>query len=254
MDINNFSRRRFIAAVSVSFLAAGVSVTIPSFGNIINYLEKYYEKDLLYYIDSAGRRRPVNTLAKWKKKRLQILDGMQKAMGILPDRSNLPALDIQITDSLKKDNYTRLTISFKVAENERVFAYLYVPLQIGTLKKLPAMLALHQTEAIGKGSVDGQGPYVNLAYAKELSQRGFVVIAPDYPGFGDSIDYNFENDRYESGTMKSVFDNMRCVDLLQSRKEVNPDRIGVIGHSLGGHNAMFTGAFDKRLKVIVSSS
>ena len=30
-------------------------------------------------------------------------------------------------------------------------------------------------------------------------------------------------------------------------------RIGVIGHSLGGHNAMFVGAFDQRLKVIVSS-
>ena len=46
---------------------------------------------------------------------------------------------------------------------------------------------------------------------------------------------------------------MRCVDLLQARRDVEPNRIGVIGHSLGGHNAMFTGAFDKRLKVIVSS-
>jgi acetyl esterase/lipase len=46
---------------------------------------------------------------------------------------------------------------------------------------------------------------------------------------------------------------MRCVDFLQSRKEVDPDRIGVIGHSLGGHNSMFVGVFDTRLKVIVSS-
>jgi pimeloyl-ACP methyl ester carboxylesterase len=46
---------------------------------------------------------------------------------------------------------------------------------------------------------------------------------------------------------------MRCVDLLQAREDVAPDRIGVIGHSLGGHNAMFVGAFDTRLKVIVSS-
>jgi predicted dienelactone hydrolase len=33
---------------------------------------------------------------------------------------------------------------------------------------------------------------------------------------------------------------------------VDGDRIGVIGHSLGGHNAMFTAAFDERLRVIVS--
>src|SRR5690606_8245329 len=35
--------------------------------------------------------------------------------------------------------------------------------------------------------------------------------------------------------------------------EVDPSRIGVIGHSLGGHNAMFVALFDERLKVIVSS-
>src|SRR5699024_1219318 len=60
-------------------------------------------------------------------------------------------------------------------------------------------------------------------------------------------------DQYVSGTMKSIFDDMRCVDFLQTRADVDPDRIGVIGHSLGGHNAMFVGAFDTRLKVVVSS-
>ncbi|MNY16135.1 Alpha/beta hydrolase family protein [compost metagenome] len=80
-----------------------------------------------------------------------------------------------------------------------------------------------------------------------------MVIAPDYPSFGDLKDYNFETDRYQSGTMTAIFNHMRCVDLLQSRKDVDADRIGVIGHSLGGHNAIFVAAFDPRLKVIVSS-
>jgi dienelactone hydrolase len=53
--------------------------------------------------------------------------------------------------------------------------------------------------------------------------------------------------------MKGIFNNMRCVDLLVAREDVDSDCIGVIGHSLGGHNAIFTGAFDERLKVIVSS-
>jgi hypothetical protein len=34
---------------------------------------------------------------------------------------------------------------------------------------------------------------------------------------------------------------------------VDSARLGAIGHSLGGHNAMFVGAFDTRLKVVVSS-
>jgi dienelactone hydrolase len=53
--------------------------------------------------------------------------------------------------------------------------------------------------------------------------------------------------------MKGIWNHMRAVDVLQSLPEVDGDRIGVIGHSLGGHNSMFTAAFDERLKVIVSS-
>ncbi len=41
--------------------------------------------------------------------------------------------------------------------------------------------------------------------------------------------------------------------MLVSLPEVDPARLGVIGHSLGGHNALFTAAFEPRLKVIVSS-
>ena len=34
---------------------------------------------------------------------------------------------------------------------------------------------------------------------------------------------------------------------------VDPERMGVIGHSLGGHNAIFTAAFDERLRAVVTS-
>jgi dienelactone hydrolase len=53
--------------------------------------------------------------------------------------------------------------------------------------------------------------------------------------------------------MKAIWNNLRAVDLLEALPEVDKTRIGVIGHSLGGHNALFTAAFDERLKVAVSS-
>jgi pimeloyl-ACP methyl ester carboxylesterase len=46
---------------------------------------------------------------------------------------------------------------------------------------------------------------------------------------------------------------MRAIDLLESLEEVDRERIGCIGHSLGGHNTMFTAAFDTRIKVLVSN-
>ena len=189
-----------------------------------------------------------------EKDRIRILKNMEKAMGKLPDRTGLPPFDIHIIDSLKEESYTRYNISFVVAKNERITAYLYIPYQKGIPKKLPAMLVLHGTDPLGKRVVDGQGTKPNRGHAKELAQRGCVVIAPDYPSFGDLSDYDFNSDRYESGTMKGIFDHIRCVDLLLNRKDVDPERIGALGLSLGGHNSMFVGAFDTRLKVIVSSS
>lgn len=53
--------------------------------------------------------------------------------------------------------------------------------------------------------------------------------------------------------MQGIFNHIRCIDYLQSRSDVTADKIGVIGHSLGGHNAIFLGAFDERLKIVVSS-
>lgn len=207
----------------------------------------------LNYLNEV-RDLPVKSSASHEKKRQQILKGMEKAMGKLPDRSNLPAFDIEITDSAMEDRFTRYTLSFSVAENERLPVYLYVPKQKGSIQRIPAMLVLHGTSVLGKGVVDGQGPLPNRAHARELAERGYVVIAPDYPSFGDLKDHNFDTDRYESATMQAIYNHMRCVDLLQSRTDVDPENIGVLGHSLGGHNAMFIAAFDTRLKVAVSSS
>lgn len=211
------------------------------------------EKGLLTYLDESGKYKSVTNPEEWEIKRKQILMGMEAAMGELPSREGLPPMDIQYSDSLKETNYTRYSIRFTVAENEMLPAYLYIPDKKEEKDKFPAMIALHETDSIGKQSVDGQGKNMNLAYAKELAGRRYVVIAPDYPSFGDLQPYDFSTDRYQSGTMKGIFDHIRCIDLLVSREEVDPDRIGVIGHSLGGHNAMFVGAFDTRLKVIVSS-
>jgi len=208
---------------------------------------------LLHYVDKTGGRNTVKTLADWQIKRGQILAGMESAMGKLPARNGLPDLNVLITDSVTEPDHVRYTIRFTVAQNETLPALLYIPKQRGKPKKLPAMLVLHGTSGLGKLAVSGGDVKPNRAYAKELVQRGYLVIAPDYPGFGDLKDYDFENDRYQSGTMKAIFNHMRCVDLLQNRKDVDPDRIGVIGHSLGGHNAIFVGAFDQRLKVVVSS-
>jgi pimeloyl-ACP methyl ester carboxylesterase len=116
----------------------------------------------------------------------------------------------------------------------------------------PAVLCLHQTVAIGKDEPVGLGGNPDLRYALELARRGYIALAPDYPNFGEyKIDVAKRG--YASATMKAIWNNLRAVDVLSSLKEVDPERIGVIGHSLGGHNAIFTALFEPRIKAVVSS-
>lgn len=208
---------------------------------------------LLQFTDTSGKLQPVRTQADWDKKRQQILEGMQLAMGPLPHTKSLPVPEIEVLESVKLNGFTRQKIRFLAAPGEYVHALLYLPVPVKPDEKFPSMLVLHGTGAKGKWLVDSSEAASNRAVASELAHRRYVVIAPDYPSFGDLTDHDFTKDRYQSGTMQAVFNHIRCVDLLHSLQQTDPERTGVIGHSLGGHNAMFAGAFDPRLKVIVAS-
>ena len=72
---------------------------------------------------------------------------------------------------------------------------------------------------------------------------------PDYPYLGEN-EFDLYQHGYVSCTMKGIVNHMRAVDVLQSLSEVDPTRIGSIGHSLGGHNTLFVAAFDERVKAM----
>jgi len=92
-----------------------------------------------------------------------------------------------------------------------------------------------------------------MHYALELAERGFITIAPDYPSFGEhSWDFGADHG-YVSGSMRAIWDNSRAIDVLETMPEVDPQRIACVGHSLGGHSAIFTAVFEPRLRAIVSS-
>jgi dipeptidyl aminopeptidase/acylaminoacyl peptidase len=187
--------------------------------------------------------------------RAAIRKKMEKAMGPMPGADRKVPLDAKIEGEEKLNGYVRRKVTFATEKGDRVPAWLLIPNTATKDAKAPAMLCLHQTIGIGKGEPVGLGGKESLHYAIHLVQRGYVCLAPDYPSFGDyKYDFQaaFKRGEYQSGTMKAIWNNMRAVDYLQSLPEVDGERIGVIGHSLGGHNSMFTAAFDDRLKVIVS--
>jgi dienelactone hydrolase len=218
----------------------------------IHEIPRYAEhQHLLYYLDQEGQKHSVGTVADWEIRRRHILAGMQQVMGELPGSTRRVPLDVSLIEEVRVGKLTRRKISYQSDPDDRVSAYLFIP-QTG-IKKSPAIVCLQQTTTLGKDEPAGLAGDRNLHYALHLAQRGYVTLAPDYPSFGEHA-YDFDASYgYQSGTMKAIWDNMRAVDLLQSLSEVDAERIGCIGHSLGGHNTMFTAAFDPRIKVMVSS-
>ena len=177
------------------------------------------------------------------------LKRMELVMGPLPSADRKVPLDVQVTAEEKLDGHVRKKLTYAAEAGDRIPAYLLIP--TGYTGKRPAALCLHQTVAIGKGQPVGLDKDANKHYALELVKRGYVCLAPDYPSFGD-YQYDFKKSPHPSGTMKAIWNNVRGVDLLQSLPEVDGDRIAAIGHSLGGHNALFTAAFDDRVKAVVT--
>lgn len=206
---------------------------------------------LLIYRGTDGKEYPVKSKQDWEIRRRHIVGNMELVMGPLPpDNAKVP-LKVKYLEEKETPKYTLKKLTFAVAKGDRVPAFLLVPRQ--RQGKVAAVLCLHQTNGkLGKSEPAGLGGHPNLHYAHHLAELGFVTLAPDYPSFGE-YDFDFSKSNYVSGSMKAIWNNRCAVDLLQGLPEVDGERIGVIGHSLGGHNAMFTAVFEPRLKVIVSN-
>ncbi len=87
----------------------------------------------------------------------------------------------------------------------------------------------------------------SIRMAEELANAGFVTLAFDYRGFGES-----EGPKWRLICLEQIEDIRNAITFLETRKEVDPKKIGLIGISLGGANVVYTGAVDKRPACIVS--
>ena len=209
---------------------------------------------MLLYRDDSGAERTATTVDEWLRRRRTIVADMERVMGRLPGDEKRCPPDIQIEEETDCGTYVRRLITYLSEPGCRVPAYLLLPKAVlrDPAAKAPAVLCLHGTDdVVGHGVVVGLGPLDNRQYASELAERGYVTLAPNYPQLAK---YRPDLARlgWQSGTLKAVWDNMAGVDLLDALPYVQRGEIGAIGHSLGGHNAIFTAVFDGRIKAVVS--
>ncbi len=175
------------------------------------------------------------------------------------------ALQPKVLERVALTGCTREKVSYMVEPGQRVSAYLFVPVGDG---RHPAVLCIHQHNReyhLGKSEPAGLSGNPEQFYALELVKRGYVTLAPDGLCFEErqhsrlrGADYErFEaTRRLTEGSClqaKLLWDLMRALDYLLTRREVDGRRIGCLGHSLGGQQTLFLSAVDRRIVAGVSS-
>lgn len=93
----------------------------------------------------------------------------------------------------------------------------------------------------------GNPYFLFVKAARFLCKGGFAILRFDHTGIGDS-EGNFE----EYNTTSSLNDIKCAIDFVKKRKDININKIGLLGHSMGGMNAIITAARNNSIKCVVS--
>lgn len=172
-------------------------------------------------------------------------------------------LDARIVERVEDEASVREKIVFSGPRDSRVPAYLATP--GGGTPPYPCVLLLHGIGDSKEGWFEVDGVPSGAALAESLLASGFAVLAPDARYHGERTG---END-YESPSVftleknwlyrardmivQSAVESRRAIDYLESRDDVDADRTGVIGYSMGGMTTFELAAVEPRIRAAVAA-
>lgn len=162
--------------------------------------------------------------------------------------SKLPLQDT-LLNKADSANYTLLKVAFSSVHDKTVYGLLSLP--NNAKKPLPVIILLH-----------GVGDRKTVDYIESgnsyFTEDGYAVFRIDIDNHGERKTQNYEVDftgDYKYWTrdilFQTVFDLRRSIDFLSTRKEIDPERIGFFGISLGGFIGTIFCSVDKRVKAPV---
>jgi dienelactone hydrolase len=193
---------------------------------------------------------PVRTLADWQRRRSEILSTWHKLMGPWPPLIERPR--VEVVNATRRANVRQQQLLIEIALGaEYVDALLLLP-EGDTPSKCPAVLVVYYDAETGVGL---GAPFRD--YAWQLAKRGFVTLSIGKPNA--QVDLTTTNKPRTEPYLGPVGKPVRVQPLsalayaaanahtvLAQRSDVDPDRIGIIGHSFGGKWAMFASClYDK---------
>lgn len=230
------------------------------FRNYQDALYRYISDEALKLLEL--RRQEVSNLhtcADWQKRQQWIKETLLDIIGPFPEKNDLNPL---ILKTIKKKKFTVEHIVFESQPGFKVTSSLYIPASLKKNIKAPVIIYCSGHSKEGYRSDVYQHIILNLV------NKGFLVFAFDPVGQGERLEYfNPQTGESDIGgstiehsypgaqafltgrsqAMHMIWDGIRAVDYLLTRKEVDPKRIGITGRSGGGTQTAYISAIDERI-------
>ena len=206
-------------------------------------------------VDARGQQ--ILTRSAWSRQSTAIRKQWLAFLGPLP--ASKPPLKTETLHTEPLRGFTRQQVRYQIEPGMFTDGYLLTP--TGRKGKLPAVVVFHPTTPLHAKGVAGLAAEYDREkwQGVQLVHSGYVVWCPrnyintegaDWAGNAKRVLAIHTN---WTGMTRMVWDAIRAVDFVSSLPNVDRKRIGCLGHSLGGKQALYAAALDGRIKAAVSS-
>ncbi len=215
----------------------------------------YFRKEVQRIADASLTG--LKTREDWERQRPELRRQFLDMLGLwpLPPRTDLHPT---ITGKLETDRFTVEKLHFQSLPGLYVTANLYVPK--GLTAPAPAILYVcgHGSTIIDKVSYGNKIGYQH--HPAWFAENGYVCLIVDTLQLGEIQGLHHGTSRFGMWWWQTLgytpagiecWNGMRALDYLQSRREVDPKRLGVTGRSGGGATSWWVGAADERVQCII---
>lgn len=200
---------------------------------------------------TASQFRNIANRAQWEAARPRILDGLRWELG-LPAGPRTDALHVRITSRFERQGYTVENIVFQSSPELYVTGNLYLPSGSASAP-VPAVIYVcgHSPSPLG----------AKISYQHHaiwFARHGFAAFVLDTIEFAELAGIHHGTHNLEMWHWLSlgynpagveVWNAIRALDYLETRKEINAKRVAITGRSGGGAVSWFTAAVDGRFQV-----
>ncbi|MDO9340328.1 MAG: acetylxylan esterase [Bacteroidales bacterium] len=225
-----------------------------------NSLYHYLTGQAYVLLEQRARKiAELHSLDSWQQRQKYIRETIMDIVGPFPEKTPLNAKTLRIID---KDSYRIEHIVYESQPGFYVTSSMYIPARLKRSSKLPAVIYCSGHSIEGYRSAVYQHVILNLV------NKGFIVFAFDPVGQGERLEYYDKKagksliggptkehsypgaQAFITGSSQArymIWDGIRAVDYLLTRREADPAKIGITGRSGGGTQSAYIAAIDDRI-------